>query len=200
MFMRLSLTPPDKRTQEFKEINFFYSLGATGPPTDATTHFHQAYGGELMGDAENISIEPFAWNGNHFVTIKAVIELMDGTTSTEFYTYEDLDTISIESFTTSWRGGTSNIYDFEAVVRNQKPNTMFYVRSQAGDPECQLPDIIPVSPNNNAERMALELQASGMTYTIFNPNTNFTITLILADDEGNILDFASICQDWLQDL
>lgn len=175
-------------------------MGATEPPTDATTFFHIAYGGELMGDWENISIEPFAWNGNHFVTIKAEIELMDGTTSTEFYTYEDLDTISIESFTASWRGGSSTTYDFAAVVRNQKPNTMFYVRSQAGDPECQLPDIIPESPSANAERMALDLQTSGTTYSFFNQSENFTIALILADDEGNILDFASICQDWLQDL
>lgn len=175
-------------------------MGATEPPTDATTFFHIAYSGELMTDWENISIEPFAWNGNHFVTIKAEIELMDGTTSTEFYTYEDLDTISIESFTTSWRGGTSIVYDFEAVVRNQKPNTMFYVRSQAGDPECQLPDIIPESPNANAERMAAELKDTGTTYSTFNQSENFTIALILADDEGNILDFASICQDWLQDL
>lgn len=199
MFIRLELTPHDRRTQEFKDINFYYSLGATEPPTDATTFFHIAYGGELMGDWENIGIEPFAWNGNHFITIKAEIELMDGTTSTEFYTYEDLDTISIESFTAVRRSPNNNYYDFTAVVRNQRPDTMFYVRSQAGDPECALPDIIAESTSANAIRMADELKDTGTTDSFFSAASNLTIALILADAEGNILDFASICQDWIPD-
>lgn len=105
---------------------------------------------------------------------------------------------SIVSFTASRNSPTSSNYTFLAEFSNLDSSTQVFVRSQAGTPECTLPDFIPENPTANAERMADELKETGETASFFSPLENFTITLLLFDENDNFLDAKSICQDWAQ--
>lgn len=105
---------------------------------------------------------------------------------------------SIVSFTTSRRAPDSKHYDFVAVFDNLDSSTQVFVRSQAGTPECTLPEFIPEDTSANGERMALELKEDGETSSAFSQSVNFTVTLLLFDQDDNFLDAKSICQDWRQ--
>lgn len=105
---------------------------------------------------------------------------------------------SIVSFTASRNNPPGNTYTFNAVFNNLDSSTQVFVRSQAGTPECTLPDFIPEDTSANGTRMALELKEDGTTGTFFDSSVNFTVTLLLFDENDNFLDSKSICQDWAQ--
>lgn len=105
---------------------------------------------------------------------------------------------SIVSFAASRNNPTGSSYTFNAVFNNLDSSTQVFIRSQAGTPECTLPDFIPEDTSANGTRMALELKETGETSSPFSSSVNLTITLLLFDEDDNFLDAKSICQDWAQ--
>lgn len=105
---------------------------------------------------------------------------------------------SIVSFTASRNNPTGSSYTFNAVFNNLDSSIQVFVRSQAGTPECTLPEFIPEDTSANGTRMALELKETGETSSPFSSSVNLTITLLLFDENNNFLDAKSICQDWAQ--
>lgn len=195
-------TPVALRSQPITLVMLYWAITEGECNMHPTTNAYDwiEVGGEayLPRYIEDTELQP-----NECITVRTVTTLADNTILEDvvhLWGSEGPPVIpEITAMTITLVGVGTTGYEMAIETVNIEPDYQFFVRSQAGTPECTQPDIIAEDSSANGTRMAAELKADGVTLFGVNPNENFTMTLIIADALGEILTYRSICQNYPPD-
>lgn len=189
------LVPTTPERNQYKLLELYYQVGTEGCPSDATIYITDYAEGELEGGGTqyaviNLDLVP----PNACVTFKAVLELKDNTEIIEIASEVRPESPpEITSYSIEYASGSN--YLIKATFANLKPTTQAFIRSQQGNPDCVAPEPLPANTGSGAA-IAEGLLADGEYLQAFNRVSNFSLMLLLADGEDNVLDYKVICRDY----
>lgn len=89
-----------------------------------------------------------------------------------------------------------NLYEMSATFANLEPDTTAYLRRVNGDGVCELPNPIAENSNPAFASMAQSILGNGSYTTSFGVRDFVSVMLIIADSEGNVLDYKNVCRDY----
>lgn len=89
-----------------------------------------------------------------------------------------------------------NQYTMQATFANLEPGVVAYLRRQNGVTECVAPDVIAENSQANFAPMADSILNNGSFTTNFGTADFVSVMLIIADAQGNIFDYKTVCRDF----
>lgn len=87
-------------------------------------------------------------------------------------------------------------FTMQATFANLETSVVVYLRSQIGVTECITPDVIAENSTPAFEPVANIILNTGSYTTTFDANDFVSVMLIIADTEGNVFDFKTVCRDF----